>query len=178
MITIYVLKCSNNKYYIGKTLSDVNKRFNIHKKGQGAIWTRKHRPVEILNVYKNCDHFDEDKYTKIYMDKYGIENVRGGSYTKIKLDDDVIKFLEKELSSIHDKCYGCGSKKHFIKTCPKIYTNLDSNSDDDVSSSSSNSSSSYNSNDSESNSDYYSDSDMSSCSSSNSYYDINKKKLN
>ena len=55
MITIYVLKCSNNKYYIGKTLSDVNKRFNIHKKGQGAIWTRKHRPVEILNVYKNCE---------------------------------------------------------------------------------------------------------------------------
>jgi hypothetical protein len=166
MITIYVLKCSNNKYYIGKTLSEVNKRFNIHKKGQGAIWTRKHRPVEILNVYKNCDHFDEDKYTKIYMDKYGIENVRGGSYTKVKLDDDVIKFLKKELSSIHDKCYGCGSKKHFIKTCPKIYTNLDSNSDDDVSSSSSDS------NDSESNSDYYSDSDTSSCSSSNSYYDI------
>ena len=172
MITIYVLKCSNNKYYIGKTLSDVNKRFNIHKKGQGAIWTRKHRPVEILNVYKNCDHFDEDKYTKIYMDKYGIENVRGGSYTKVKLDNDVIKFLKKELSSIHDKCYGCGSKKHFIKTCPKIYRNLDTNSDEDISTSSSSSESSYNSDDSENNSDYYSDSDISSCSSSNSYYNI------
>ena len=105
MITIYVLKCSNNKYYVGKTLTDVDKRFNTHKKGQGAIWTRKYRPIEILNVYKNCDHFDEDKYTKMYMDKYGIENVRGGSYTKVKLNDDVIKFLEKELSSIHDKCF-------------------------------------------------------------------------
>jgi hypothetical protein len=168
MITIYVLKCSNNKYYVGKTLTDVDKRFNTHKKGQGAIWTKKYRPIEILNVYKNCDHFDEDKYTKMYMDKYGIENVRGGSYTKVKLDDDVIKFLEKELSSIHDKCYGCGSKKHFIKNCPKIY--IDPNSDDDVSSSSSYSS--YYSDNSERNSDYYSDSDMSSCSSSNSYYNI------
>lgn len=170
MIIIYVLKCSNNKYYVGKTLTDVDKRFNTHKKGQGAIWTRKYRPVEILNVYKNCDHFDEDKYTKMYMDKYGIENVRGGSYTKVKLDDDVIKFLEKELSSIHDKCYGCGSKKHFIKNCPKIYRNLDTNSDEDISTCSSDSS--YNSDNSESNSDYYSDSDMSSCSSSNSYYNI------
>ena len=31
MITIYVLKCSN-KYYVGKTLADVDKRFNTHKK--------------------------------------------------------------------------------------------------------------------------------------------------
>ena len=31
MITIYVLKCSNNKYYVGKTLTDVDKRFNTHK---------------------------------------------------------------------------------------------------------------------------------------------------
>ena len=172
MITIYVLKCSNNKYYVGKTLADVDKRFNTHKKGQGAIWTRKHRPIEILNVYKNCDKFDEDKYTKIYMDKYGIDNVRGGSYTKITLDEDVIKFLKKELSSIHDKCYGCGSTKHFIKNCPKIYTNIDTDSDEATTSSDYSSDYSYYSDNEENNSDYSSDTDTLSCSSSNSYYDI------
>ena len=119
MVTIYVLKCTNNKYYIGKTMNDLIKRFNTHKKGQGAVWTRKYRPIKILESYKNCDHFDEDKYTKIYMDKYGIENVRGGSYTKINLDNSTINFLKKELSSIHDKCYGCGSKNHFAKDCTK-----------------------------------------------------------
>jgi predicted GIY-YIG superfamily endonuclease len=31
MITIYVLKCVNNKYYVGKTFNDHIKRFNIHK---------------------------------------------------------------------------------------------------------------------------------------------------
>jgi hypothetical protein len=151
MLTIYVLRCTNNKYYIGKTLTNVNKRFRIHIKGNGAVWTKKYKPIEILKTYKNCDKFDEDKYTKIYMDKYGIDNVRGGSYTKINLDNDVIKFLEKELSSTYDKCYGCNSRTHFIKNCPKIYpetyedTSSDTNSDTSsvVTVSSSNSTNSY-----------------------------------
>ncbi len=171
MITIYVLKCTNNKYYIGKTtLTDVSKRFNIHKKGQGAIWTRKYRPIEILNTYKNCDHFDEDKYTKIYMDKYGIENVRGGSYTKVNLENDVINFLKKELSSIHDKCYGCGSKKHFIKNCPKVYPNIKDEELDSNSTSSTSSTSSYLSCDS--NNTYSSSDSCDSCNSYNSYYNL------
>jgi predicted GIY-YIG superfamily endonuclease len=117
MITIYVLKCVNNKYYVGKTFNDHIKRFNIHKKGKGAIWTKKYLPIEIINFYKNCDRFDEDKYTKTYMDKYGIDNVRGGSYTQVKLNSNTIHFLKKELLSTQDKCYGCGGNDHFYKGC-------------------------------------------------------------
>ena len=123
MVLIYILKCNNNKYYIGKTFKNINKRFKKHLKGFGASWTKKHKPIKILNIYENCDDYDEDKYTKMYMDKYGIDNVRGGSYTKVKLDKDVIKFINKELTSIHNKCYECGSKTHFVKNCPKIYNN-------------------------------------------------------
>ena len=36
------------------------------------------------------------------------------------LDNNTIRFLNRELLSIHDKCYGCGGKGHFIKNCPKI----------------------------------------------------------
>ena len=55
------------------------------------------------------------------MDKYGIDNVRGGSYTKITLDEDVIKFLKKELSSIHDKCYGLDQQNILLRFCSKEY---------------------------------------------------------
>lgn len=135
MVFIYVLKCNNNKYYIGKTIKSVNRRFRKHKKGRGSSWTKKYRPIEIMKIYENCDNFDEDKYTKIYMNQYGIENVRGGSYTKINLDPKAIEFIEKELYSIKNKCYGCGSNKHFIKNCPQIYKNFDLlSSDSDISS--------------------------------------------
>jgi hypothetical protein len=37
------------------------------------------------------------------MNKYGIDNVRGGSYTTIKLSNDIINFLEIEISHINNK---------------------------------------------------------------------------
>lgn len=169
MITIYVLRCTNNKYYIGKTLSSVSKRFNIHKKGQGAIWTKKYRPIEILKTYQNCDHFDEDKYTKMYMDKFGIDNVRGGSYTKVNLENNIIKFLKKELSSIHDKCYGCGAKNHFIKNCPNKYL---SDNEYDSSSSEYSTDSDINYDSDTSNTSNTSTRSTSSYNSTNSYYNI------
>jgi hypothetical protein len=52
------------------------------------------------------------------MMKYGIDNVRGGSYTKLKLDDWMIKSLEHEFISAQDICYNCNKKGHFVKDCP------------------------------------------------------------
>lgn len=80
-INIYVLKLKNNKYYVGKTKSLIN-RMEDHLSGDGSAWTRKYKPISVEEFKKDCDDFDEDKYTKIYMGKYGIENVRGGHIPK------------------------------------------------------------------------------------------------
>jgi len=122
MVYIYVLKLENNKYYIGKT-DNPNIRLNAHFNCNGSEWTKKYNPLEIIEIIPDCDKYDEDKYTKIYMDKYGIDNVRGGSYVKLELDTDTIKFLQKESIATNDKCFNCGMNGHFSKDCNKNKNN-------------------------------------------------------
>ena len=85
-----MLKLVKNKYYIGKTANSVEKRFTEHKIGYGSQWTRIYKPVKILKQFKTKNKFAEDMYTKKYMDKFGIDNVRGGYNAKIKLDEKFI----------------------------------------------------------------------------------------
>ena len=70
MVYIYVLQLENNKYYIGKT-KEPNFRINNHFNANGSSWTRKYKPLKVLKIIPDCDDFDEDKYVKIYMKKYG-----------------------------------------------------------------------------------------------------------
>ena len=119
---IYILKCENDKYYIGKT-KNYQYRFEQHKNGNGSEWTRLHKPYKILKIIPCHDCFDEDKYTKIYMLKYGIDNVRGGSYTQEIISDSCREFIEKEFITAQDLCYICKKKGHFANNCPIRYKN-------------------------------------------------------
>ncbi|AQW22163.1 hypothetical protein PL11_009620 [Lentilactobacillus curieae] len=44
---MYVLLCEDNSLYTGYT-DDVQKRFETHVSGEGAKYTRAHKPVKIL----------------------------------------------------------------------------------------------------------------------------------
>ena len=116
--TIYCLELTDNKYYVGKT-TDHKTRIDQHFKGNGCSWTQKHKPIRLHAIKYDCDSFDEDKYLKITMAKYGILNVRGGSYSTLFFDANTMNLLEKEINGSLDKCFKCG-KHHFAKDCAKL----------------------------------------------------------
>jgi cellular nucleic acid-binding protein len=116
MVYIYILKLENNKYYVGKTFNP-KRRIIEHVISEGSYWTKLNKPISIIRLISNCSKYDEDKFTLEYMDKYGIENVRGGSFSKVVLSDNNIHTIVQMLNGSNDKCFKCGSEEHFIDKC-------------------------------------------------------------
>lgn len=114
--TIYILKLAKGKYYVGKT-SNLARRQQEHINGTASVWTRKYKPVSVVKTIPGASPFDEDRYTKEFMAKYGIDNVRGGSYASIKLSDLQEEALKKEIRGATDSCNRCGRKGHFASNC-------------------------------------------------------------
>lgn len=117
-ITIYMLQLTNNKYYIGRTdRRRWEDRISEHFNGKGSIWTKKYPPIELDYVIHNADPYDEDKWTLKYMEYYGINNVRGGSYSRITLDIQDIENIHKKFMTAYNSCYNCGLQGHISTKC-------------------------------------------------------------
>jgi predicted GIY-YIG superfamily endonuclease len=116
MQRLYVLELKHGKYYVGTT-NDLQKRFQEHVDGTGAVWTRKYAPLAIERSVMVDGPLHEDRVTKELMLKYGIDNVRGGSYCRIDLDDGQYQSLTTELRSATGVCFKCGLPGHFAAQC-------------------------------------------------------------
>ncbi len=84
---VYVLKCRDNKVYVGVTMN-FNLRWAQHQSGEGANWTRMYKPLDVLEIFPNASPDLEKVKTLEYMQEYGWENVRGGPWCKLHYDRD------------------------------------------------------------------------------------------
>jgi len=114
-ITIYILECENGKYYVGRSVHPKD-RILSHFNKHGSEWTKKYKPIRIIATFVG-DAFDEEKWTLETMKKYGIDNVRGGSYTAVVMSATDKAKAQQTIRSLTDKCYKCGSAGHFAKDC-------------------------------------------------------------
>ena len=125
MVHIYVLKCQEGKYYVGKT-NQTFKRFSAHSSGRGAKWTQKYKPIDLAHWYPDRKDSDETKITIQMMRKYGVNNVRGGPYTQVQMTKRQANNLEnkiksksinKSVSKKKTLCKRCGRDTHTISKC-------------------------------------------------------------
>ena len=112
---VYILKLEDDCWYIGRTV-DVQRRLEYHFKRNGSAWTKLHKPLSVEATFTNVSRFDEDKYTKEYMLRYGIDKVRGGTYAQPFLSKEYRQMIQRELWGAQDLCFLCGGK-HFVKNC-------------------------------------------------------------
>lgn len=49
MFYVYIIRCADGSFYCGYT-TDVEKRFEKHKSGKGAKYTRSHLPLEFVYI--------------------------------------------------------------------------------------------------------------------------------
>lgn len=123
---LYVLECEDGYYYIGTT-KNVTSRYHQHRKGEGAKFTKKHKPIRIYTrkllgdmSYKKAEEY-EDYCTMLWKNSLGMSKVSGGRFVKesirreqvkkeiAKIDVGIVKKLplpkvkEKNTKKIYDK---------------------------------------------------------------------------
>ena len=112
---VYILRLQSNKFYVG-TSGNLPRRLRDHFHNRGSVWTKKYKPVEVMDIIEKRDLFTEDNTTKTLMFEHGLDHVRGGSYCRVKLTDADVSTLTKEYKGINNLCYRCGGK-HFARAC-------------------------------------------------------------
>ena len=99
MISIFVYELQNDKYFVYyKYNNKINdKTSEILDKFK---FIRDNKVIKVVEEIMNCTIYDVDKIVKIYMNKYGIHNVKGGSYIQ-EINNETELFLNKELEFIN-----------------------------------------------------------------------------
>lgn len=113
---IYALELEGGFYYVGKT-ADLTQRLSQHFNNKGSEWTKLHKPTGKFSHIITNDVHEENKQTLNLMKRFGISNVRGGSFCKIELDTATQNVIQNMIRSSEDQCFKCGGKGHFSANC-------------------------------------------------------------
>lgn len=103
--TVYVIECVDKHYYVGVT-SDLKRRYQKHKLGTGAEFTKRHKPVKLFDSYPigemtidEAEKYENARALEI-IQVLGLARVRGGKYFSGNIKS---KKLRRDYSLLDDK---------------------------------------------------------------------------
>jgi predicted GIY-YIG superfamily endonuclease len=100
---IYVLKLVDDRYYIGRS-QNIVQRIEDHFSGNGSIYTKKYKPLSVVEIVEEKTIDDEKNKTIEYIEKYTWEKVRGYTWCRVeyKTPFNIINATKKE-PSVYDE---------------------------------------------------------------------------
>jgi predicted GIY-YIG superfamily endonuclease len=118
---IYVLQLIDDRYYIGRS-QNVLQRIEQHFNGDGSVYTKKFKPLKVVEIVEETTNEDERNKTIEYIKKYTWEKVRGYVWCRIdyknpvKIDNMVLerKVLYDEVDEKVKQLY-CVDNKDIIE---------------------------------------------------------------
>lgn len=89
---IYILLLENDYYYIGES-SNFIQSYQQHIDKRSCEWTKLHRTITIAKVIQQTKEYTVDDCVIEYIKKYGIDKVRGGSFSDVVLSPKQLDLL-------------------------------------------------------------------------------------
>lgn len=94
-------------------------------------WTNIYRPIDIFEVELQTCMFQVSERTEELMSIYGVDNVRGGEYSQVRLSQGMLRYLAALLDICHrcpscnclaetegsEYCERCGRSGHHMIRC-------------------------------------------------------------
>jgi len=102
MSLLFVIKCQEEKYYLGLSKNFVSIFFKHLENQDNIPWMNMYKPMKLMHI----EHFFNvkmlDNCVIYYMYIYGIENVRGGIYSNIILNLNQYNEITRKINEIND----------------------------------------------------------------------------
>ncbi len=121
MIYIYILELCNNKYYIGKLYDIYKLEDTILMLDETIEWLYYNKIKKISSIEQFDQDVDERFFIYEFIQHYGVNNVRGDSFNKMKLTLDNIYDIFTYVKIEFNKCYLCGKNEHNGFQCKLRY---------------------------------------------------------
>lgn len=115
---IYILRLEEDKYYVGlyeMSLDPPNMEEILYHINND--WVNTYNPIELLDIVPLSDSFDVNTIMFKLMNEFGIDNVRGGKFCNLSLNEDERYVFAKLVYGMTDKCYQCGHYGHYKHHC-------------------------------------------------------------